>query len=243
MQIAELLAHFSSEELADALYAASLPVAGSKGERIQRLADAVHGTNADMCKVLDLFTADALRAACGCAGLKSGRKADMIESLVSLLGESDSPGNSRSIGGAPPRDYLPPTKENVLAQLREVRIPSRALRTEADVEEVIADSLAPRFQAVSQQYSVGGMLGLKIDLDIGDGQVGVELKLADSILGNTNEFHRLIGQAVYYDHRRYKGNLILCVVGQRGDDEDPLLRDLFSLLQTYNITCICITGA
>ncbi len=166
----------------------------------------------------------------------------MIEALVALLDEGPPGIVSAPQSVSAPASHLPPTKENAVRLLRELRLPSRALRSEADVEEAVAEYLGRRFQAVCEQYSIGGMLGLKIDVDIGDGQVGVELKLADSILGNTNEFHRLIGQAIYYDRRRYRGNLVICVAGQHDDAEDPLLRDLFTLLESYNITCVYVTG-
>jgi hypothetical protein len=165
----------------------------------------------------------------------------MIQSLLSQsLPAADFRSSATPTVGA---DYLEPTKDNVVACLRELRLPSRALRSEADVEEVVAGHLGPRFQAVCQQYSVGGMLGLKIDLDIGDGKVGVELKLAGAILENTNEFHRLIGQAIYYDYRRYHGNLIVCLAGRRGNDEDPLIQDLFLVLGAYSIYGMCVTSA
>lgn len=243
MEIAELLGHFSNEELADALYAARLPVAGTKSERIARLVEAAGPSGIDARTLLDCFSGDALRAACDCAGLRSGRKSEMIDSLVSLLGALGTASSASSAVSQPPREYLSPTKDAVLQCLRELRVPSRALKSEGDVEEVVAPHLAPRFQAVCQQYSIGGILGLKIDLDIDDGKVGVELKLSDSILGNANEFHRLIGQAIYYDHRRYRGNLIVWVVGRRGDADDPLLRDVFSILEAYRISCVCLTTA
>ncbi len=241
MDISAVLRHFSSEELADALFAARLPVAGTKSERIARLLEASRQRGIDAPKLLDLFTSEALRAAVDSAGLKCGRRSEMVQALLSLSGPEANVGPTSAPTVA--LAYLEPTKDNVIACLRELRLPNRALRSEADVEEVVASYLAPRFQSVCQQYSIGGMLGLKVDLDIGDGRVGVELKLADSILGKTNEFHRLIGQAVYYDYRRYHGNLILCIAGRRGDDEDPLMRDLFSLLEAYRVASVCVMSA
>ena len=50
---------------------------------------------------------------------------------------------------------------------------------------------------VHSQYSVGGNLGLKVDVDVNE-SVGIEIKLAKQIESSTANMMRLFGQAVYY---------------------------------------------
>ena len=55
---------------------------------------------------------------------------------------------------------------------------------------------------VHTQYSVGGFLGLKCDIDLFNSKCcGIELKLAKQIAGNSSAYERLIGQVVYYSER------------------------------------------
>jgi hypothetical protein len=59
---------------------------------------------------------------------------------------------------------------------------------------------------------VGGFLALKTDLDVGNGLVGVELKIAENL--TASEMQRLIGQVVYYKKRYYENNLIVFIAGR-----------------------------
>jgi hypothetical protein len=89
----------------------------------------------------------------------------------------------------------------------------------------------------SPNTTSGGYLGLKIDIDLGNGRVGVEVKLAESLL-KAAEAHRLIGQAVYYQKRRYQDNLIVAVVGRSGDLEAPMLKELGSFLESIGVVYV-----
>ena len=239
MTLGELLDYFSTSELAEALFQASLPAGGNKADRISRLHAGVLDKGMTSTAALDLFTADALRVVCGSLNLPSGRKADMIQALAAKLSDLAAP----IVTPPPPVTYLDPTTEAVLACLREIKLLRRRIRSEADFEDAVADYLGPRFRSVASQYAVGGYLGLKIDLDVGNGQVGVELKLAASLANSTGEFHRLIGQALYYRFRRYKDNLIVAVAGEPADAEDPLFVELFGVLTSIGITPVHVTLA
>lgn len=104
--------------------------------------------------------------------------------------------------------------ENVITVLENLIVLKRRLTSEADLERFIAIQLAYVFgkEKVSTQYSVGGFLALKTDIDIGNGQVGIELKVADN-LGAT-DMQRLIGQVIYYRKRFYNNNLLVFIAGR-----------------------------
>lgn len=93
MRLPKLLDCFSVQELADALFQASLTVSGTKAEKIERLCAQVQ---APPHQPLDLFTAEALRIVCGLVGVRLGRKSEMIEGLISLLEEGSSSGAGAS---------------------------------------------------------------------------------------------------------------------------------------------------
>jgi hypothetical protein len=104
--------------------------------------------------------------------------------------------------------------DNVITVLENLVVLKRRLTSEADLERFIATQLAYVFgkEKVSTQYSVGGFLALKTDIDIGNGQVGIELKVADN-LGAT-DMQRLIGQVIYYRKRFYNNNLLVFIAGR-----------------------------
>ena len=83
--------------------------------------------------------------------------------------------------------------------------------SEKKVEDFICSELENAIGKAHSQYNIGGYLGLRVDIDLGDGQVGIELKLAKEL--NTANIERLFGQVVYYSKRVYKDKLIVVVVG------------------------------
>ncbi len=86
---------------------------------------------------------------------------------------------------------------------------------EAAVEKEIVKQMREHFgySKVASQRSVGGFLNLKCDIDVGDGQCGIELKVAKE-LESAHVLQRVLGQVFYYAQRRYKDTgLILLVVG------------------------------
>ena len=72
-------------------------------------------------------------------------------------------------------------------------------------------------ERVQKEYNVGGYWGMRCDIDLFDGKIGIELKVAEQLKKSAN-VERLIGQTVYYAKRKYgKGNLIVLVVGKRNE--------------------------
>jgi hypothetical protein len=161
----------------------------------------------------------------------------MVSGLASLLEN----GATVQTQGEPVQPtYLPPTKEAVMGHLKQLTIPARKAHVEMDAQDAIWDHLAQAFEDVHPQYNIGGYLGLKIDIDIGNGKVGVEVKLADSLLKSATEIHRLIGQSIYYQKKRYMGNLIVAVVARMEDLESPILKETYSFLEGFDIACVRI---
>mgnify|MGYP000126596712 FL=1 len=93
--------------------------------------------------------------------------------------------------------------ENVIAVLDEIVITNTDLSSEAKLEKRIYNVLHDTFQNAETQYNIGGYLGLRVDIDLGDGKVGIELKLADELVGKAQNIERLIGQTAYYTKRIY----------------------------------------
>lgn len=86
---------------------------------------------------------------------------------------------------------------------------------EKAVEKEIVKQMREHFgySMVASQHSVGGFLNLKCDIDVCDGQCGIELKIAKD-LESAAVLQRILGQVFYYSQRRYKDTgLILLIVG------------------------------
>ncbi len=111
------------------------------------------------------------------------------------------------------------------------------LLVESDLENYVSSFLKNIFgDIVNTQYSVGGKPRMIIDIDFGNGQLGVELKVANE-LDKSEKLHRFIGQGVYYSKRVYnKNNFIALVVGR--DKENYIISELQNIFQSLNITFI-----
>ena len=241
-------------ELSDALFQLSLPQAGNKAEKINRIALHAKSMSIALPDLFQSFTADALRIVCDALDLPRGRKEQMAIELARLCEGTELTGASDGSDNVPvsaPRvltaaellaepEYLTPTLDVVLKELANVVLPKRRVQTEADANFLLCGLLAPKFEAVAEQYSVGGFLGLRIDLDIGNGSVGIEIKLADSLLSGTAEMQRLLGQVVFYSHRRYKDSLVVAIVGDRESLLDPSLKELIAFIDSLGARCVRI---
>lgn len=102
---------------------------------------------------------------------------------------------------------------DVLSTLKELEIKESQYTTEKKVEAIIVQHLNDKIGRAHPQYNIGGYLGLKVDIDLGDGQVGIELKLAKELNDKANNIERLFGQVIYYSKRKYKDKLVVLVVG------------------------------
>lgn len=127
---------------------------------------------------------------------------------------------------------------DVISDIEECNIYSRNYPTEKDCEQTILKHLRAKsgYNNVHQQFSVGGNLALKIDLDI-DERIGVEIKLAEQLIENASNAQRLLGQVLYYSKRKYQNNVIVLVIGASKSQSDPLIKELASLIENdLNLT-------
>lgn len=67
---------------------------------------------------------------------------------------------------------------------------------------------------ITTEYAVGGHWKMAIDVDIFNGTFGIELKVAEQLIKSATNVERLLGQVVYYNKRRYNGNMFVMVVGK-----------------------------
>ena len=227
----QLLDYFITEELADALYRGNLPITGTKAEKIFRLC----GLQTPY-QILEFFSAEALRIVCNQVNVQPGRKNEMIEKLLNITD-----GEIKTTAEQEHQEYLEPTKDNIVFHLKQLKIPSRKARNEPVVRDKIGDHLAQAFEDVVAEYYIGGYLGLKIDLDIGNGKAGIEVKLVNSLLNSASEIQRMIGQSIYYQKKCYLGNLLVAVVGRKEDIDDPILKETYSFLRDFGIECIGVS--
>jgi len=121
----------------------------------------------------------------------------------------------------------------VVSVLENIFIKKSQYTTERNVENIIAKGLDIAFGKVHQQYSIGGFLALKVDIDIGDGQVGIEIKLAKDL--TTTNTERLFGQVLYYSKRTYKKNLIVLIVGTE-KEYNQVMKEVESIIKEQGIS-------
>ncbi len=130
--------------------------------------------------------------------------------------------------------------QTVQTALENLVIPKRRLTSEADFEKLVTEQLANIFgkERVHRQYSVGGFLALKTDIDVGNGQVGIELKIADNL--RATDMQRLIGQMVYYKRRFYNNNLLLFIVSK--STISPTIKELKDFVEELGTTVVFTTA-
>jgi hypothetical protein len=224
----KLLDMLRVEELKELAYSLDLDDRGNKAYLITTL------IKVPIKQILELCTVEELKFICGNLDLPAGKKAAMMESVAGTVDESliDITAGHALTDRV---NLVDPTIENVVENLRQAILARRQIKTEKDAEEAISHRLLNYYRDVMTQYNLGGMLGLKIDIDINDGKFGIEVKLVDSLLKNSSEIFRMIGQAVYYTKKRYGSNFILAVVGTSDDLDEPVVREAFSFLETIGM--------
>lgn len=130
------------------------------------------------------------------------------------------------------------TISDVLEVLAETKISPQQLKNEKNIEKILVQRLQTEFSKypVTQQYSIGGYWGMKADIDINNGFIGIELKLASVLDNSASNVQRLFGQVVYYSNRQYKNNLIVVIVGDAKTKEAAFMKEIFSFLKQLNVT-------
>jgi len=118
----------------------------------------------------------------------------------------------------------------VLSDIEDCSLYSRNIYDEKEAENAVLKYLRAQegYSKVHQQFSVGGNLALKIDIDI-DERIGIEIKLAEQLTATNAQ--RLLGQVLYYSKRKYQKNLIVLIVGNKKMENDPIIKELQSLIE------------
>lgn len=219
-------------ELKDIAKELDLDSSGNKQDVIEEIVRNVSSIN----KLFEILKSEELKAICSTFRLASGTKQDMIRSLLEVTDvETHQKANERIVN-----ENLEPTFGNVYGKLKELTLSTKKIKTEKDAEAEIGDHLSRYFKDVMSQYNLGGYLGLKVDLDINDGNFGVEVKLTDSFFKSTSEIFRLFGQAIYYTKKRYGNNFIVAIAGSVHDLDEPVFREAISFLNSIQIQHIGI---
>lgn len=118
------------------------------------------------------------------------------------------------------------TAKRALIELKRFISQENKLTTEKAFEKDLYSFLDSRFHTVDNQVSIGGVKALKIDIDLGHGKVGIELKLAQKLI-QSNEKQRFIGQMHDYTTKRYPlEDFILVVVGDKKLRTDTTLKEV-----------------
>ena len=83
---------------------------------------------------------------------------------------------------------------------------------------------------VNTEFSVGGHWGMKSDVDLFHGKIGIELKVAEQLKSASN-VERLIGQVVYYMKKQYGNNFIVLVAG-KSKEYDASMQELEEIINS-----------
>lgn len=134
-------------------------------------------------------------------------------------------------------------RDNCIAILEKFVVLKRRLNTEAELERFVLEQFAQVFgrERVARQYSVGGFLALKTDVDLGNGKVGIEIKLADAL--NATDMQRVIGQVIYYKKRFYDSNLLVFLASRHPiSSHIKELKEFIEELGVKVIYCQAVNG-
>ena len=87
---------------------------------------------------------------------------------------------------------------------------------------------------IAIEYVIGGHWKMAIDVDLFNGTYGIELKVAEQLIKSATNVERLLGQVVYYNNRRYHGNMIVMVVGKTSE-YNSAIKELGEFIQELGV--------
>lgn len=225
LSLGDILSFFPANELSQALARGGLRGGGTKIERLEALRAAAVQDGASPQDVFHLFSAEALRRLATRFGIQGTTKDQYVAGLCAALTEPF----------PPPKLSVAPTIDAIRDFLRTLAGSYRPILDEADAEWFVASALADHFRDVHTQQPVPGHFGHRIDIDIQSGSFGVEVKLASAIVDNSSEAYRLLGQALYYDRRRYARRLLVVIVGPPELENHPIIGEVVDLLGVIGV--------
>jgi hypothetical protein len=107
--------------------------------------------------------------------------------------------------------------------------------TELDIHKTLEKHFKTIFKSVTPEYGLESKNARFIDFDLGNGKVGVEVKLARSIF-KTSEWDRVYGQLRKYTKAKYNSeNLILLVIGNSEDQDNTILHEIMEDIKELNV--------
>ena len=75
---------------------------------------------------------------------------------------------------------------------------------------------------------------MAIDVDMFNGTYGIELKVAEQLIKSATNVERLLGQVIYYNKRRYHGNMIVLVVG-KATEYNSAIKELVEFIEELGV--------
>ncbi|NJL11904.1 MAG: hypothetical protein HC913_02100 [Microscillaceae bacterium] len=132
-----------------------------------------------------------------------------------------------------------PTLRNLRRFLAQLPPPPACLGQagESAVEEWLSRLLQKRFVQVQTQYPVAGPQSRRerVDIDLGEGQLGIEIKMAE-MLRKGNERNRFLGQIELYRQRRYgEGQLLVILFGPAALAQEPSVQEVLQILANKKV--------
>jgi hypothetical protein len=130
------------------------------------------------------------------------------------------------------------TKELTLEYLKNFKPIVRESRkngfTEKDIHEDLEKHLKKYFHSVTREHGIEGKNTKRIDFDIGNGKIGLEIKLAESVI-KEGESDRLIGQLRKYSKRKYDhGNIIVALMGYADHERNTVIHEIMEDITSEN---------
>ncbi len=117
------------------------------------------------------------------------------------------------------------SRTTVIDFLIKIELPKKTLSSERELENFLFKKLSAKFPKIDRQKGLDSSNGMKIDIDLGHGEIGIEIKLAEQLVGNASKRKEAIGQLVQY-RKMYETDLILIVGGKKTEGLSPLLREV-----------------
>ncbi len=132
------------------------------------------------------------------------------------------------------------TFDSVKLALQNIVLSKRRIKSELELEKDVHSELTKIFgkENVHRQYSVGGFLALKTDIDLGNGKVGIELKIEENL--TATDMQRLIGQVLYYRNRVYNNSMILFIASKK--TISPSILELKKFVEEIGVEVIYSTA-
>lgn len=116
-------------------------------------------------------------------------------------------------------------RTDVVDFLNTIELPKKAITSEKELENFLFKKLSEKFPKIDRQKGLDSSNGMKIDIDLGHGEIGIEIKLSQQLTGNSSKRKEAIGQLVQY-RKTYETDLILVVGGKKTEVQSPLLREV-----------------